>query len=145
MLDPRISEEFLNTFAGKLIGEGMSRKVFDLPLMPGFVVKIEEDQQRFQNVIEWETWGTVDECDAGKWFAPVKHISPNGRVLVMAKTTPIAPGDYPKMVPAFFTDLKYRNFGQYKGRLVCHDYGLASVLMTNGLTKRMKRAHWYEG
>ena len=120
----------------------MSRKVFDLPLMPGYVVKVEEDPHRFQNILEWEAWNTVSYCKEAQWFAPCKAISPNGRVLVMAKTEPAQLSQYPARIPTFFTDLKYANFGLLNGRLVCHDYG-TSLLMTVGINKRLKKADWY--
>lgn len=50
---------------------------------------------------------------------------------------------YPAKMPAFFSDFKRTNYGLHNGRLVCHDYG-TSLLMQEGLTKRMKSVEWFD-
>lgn len=142
-------EEAFNLLCGKLLGEGMSRKVFACALLPDCVVKVEEDPYRFQNVIEWETWSTVQWTKASRWFAECRWISPNGRILVQERTRPAGPADFVDKVPLWFTDLKQENWGMAKARagdgrerLVCHDYGTSLVLQEGTVTQRLKKASW---
>ncbi len=145
-------EEAFNLLCGEKIGYGMSREVFECALLPGYVVKVETDRQRFQNVIEWETWNTVVGTAASRWFAECKWISPNGKILIQERTRPPAPTEFLDRVPVWFTDLKRTNWGMARagkdgtGRqfLVCHDYGTSLALQEGTSTKRMKRAEWYE-
>ena len=44
----------------------------------------------------------------------------------------------PEKVPAFLTDIKKRNFGDYEGRVVCVDYAMT---IPNPST-RMKAVDW---
>lgn len=125
----------------KLIGGGMSRQVFDSRVLLDSVIKVEEAAGCFQNVAEWQVWQHVQGTAFEKWFAPCEHISPSGTVLVMAKTAPAH--SFPDKMPAFLTDLKHGNFGMYEGRLVCHDYGM-HLLFENGMTSRMRKAHWFK-
>lgn len=125
------------------IGEGMSRKVWTSKVLPDLVFKVEEEGHFFQNVMEWETWQRIKDTEHAKWFAPCEQISHCGSVLLMRRTEPARVKDFPAKMPAFFTDLKRGNFGILDGRLVCHDYGI-HLLMENGMTKRMRAAHWYD-
>lgn len=127
--------------AGQQLGVGMSRKVYVCDLDREWVLKVEDDAGRFQNVMEWETWQAVKGTQFEKWFAPCHHISPSGSVLVMARTTPAVPAKYPKRMPVFLSDFKRSNYGLYKGRIVCHDYG-TNLLMDWGKTTRLRAAHW---
>lgn len=141
-------EEAFNLLCGDKIGEGMSRTVFECKLLPDCVVKVETDPQRFQNVIEWETWNLVSWTKASRWFAECKWISPNGKILVMERTRPAGPADLPDKVPVWFTDLKPGNWGMSKTNkegkeyLVCHDYGTSLMLQEGTITKRLKKADW---
>lgn len=121
------------------LGGGVSRVCWSSALLPDCVIKVEENSQCFQNIIEWETWSRVRGTPFEKWFAPCRWISSNGSVLIMAKTS--KPAKYPDKVPAFMTDLKTDNWGIYKGKFVCHDYGY-HLLMERGMTKRMRKADW---
>lgn len=111
-------------FIGDYISRGEYRSVYACGLDPSLVVKIEpRDTKRFCNQIEWGTW---KEAEAGypeiaKWLAPCKSISAQGSVLLQARTKPIK--KLPKELPDIFADVKLENFGLYKGRIVCHDYG----------------------
>jgi len=134
-------KELFWLIANREIGSGMSRKVWDSKVLSDSVIKVEEDSGCFQNVLEWEAWNAVKETAAAKWFAPCEWISPCGVVLIMAKTTPTH--KYPDRMPAFLADFKRPNYGMYKGRLVCHDYG-TSLLMINGLTTRMRKVQWWQ-
>lgn len=58
-----------------------------------------------------------------EWFAPVKWISPNGRVLIMKKTVEKPNKKRPERVPKFLWDVKWDNFGWIGNKFVCHDYG----------------------
>lgn len=145
-----LKEELYDLLCGRKLGEGAARAVFEHALDPTLVIKFEAGGS-FQNVIEWETWQSVQHVpDIAKWFAPCIAISPNGAVLVQRRTTPAA--FHPERVPAFFTDLKCANFGilipnhldtcQRTGQFVCHDYG-THLMLENGMTKRMRKADWW--
>lgn len=136
-----VLKEHFRLFCDEEIGSGIGRRVFSSAVLPQSVIKCEEGAASFQNVIEWETWQRVRETPFAHWFAPCEWISPSGAVLVMARTKP--PTRLPKEVPVFLTDLKKSNYGIYKGRLVCHDYG-TNLLFEHGMTKRMKKADWWE-
>lgn len=153
--DKRLAfEEAFNLLCGEQIGRGMSRQVFECALVPGCVVKIETDPQRFQNIIEWETWRIVSCMSASRWFAECRWISPNGRILIQERTRPAGIGELPDKVPVWFSDLKRSNWGmapsQKRGGAagkewaVCHDYGTSLMLQDGTATKRLKTADWYE-
>lgn len=135
------------------IGYGMSRSVFNSKLLPDCVIKVEEDAGRFQNVVEWETWQRVKDTDASRWFAECKWISPNGTILVMERTRPAAPSEFPEKMPVFLCDFKRTNYGMASsvGRFgkpgqdwfVCHDYG-THLMFENGMSKRMRKAEWWD-
>lgn len=138
-----IHKEAFWLLCDKLLGEGMSRKVYSSKMLPGCVVKCEEGSGQFQNIIEWETWQRVRGTDIEKWFAPCERISPCGSVLLMAKTERPTARNFLDKMPAFLSDFKRTNYGLYKGRLVCHDYGTA-LLFEHGMTKRMKKVDWWD-
>lgn len=139
-----LHEEFLNCLCGKMLGDGMGRKVFELPITNGkWCVKFEDDANRvFQNVEEWSVWQSVKDTAFAKWFAPCYWISPNGKVLVMRQTQMMRSEEYPDKIPNFFTDLKFSNFGLLDGNFVAHDYGV-HLINQKGLTSRMITAHWW--
>jgi len=136
-------KDAFNLVCGHKVGVGMTRTVYDCNINPKLVIKVENADIRthFQNFVEWMVWCRVAGTDYERWFAPVKQISPDGRLLVMEKTEGISRKHLPKQVPAFFTDLKPSNWGWLDGRVVCHDYGV-HLLMEVGLTKRMRKAEW---
>lgn len=148
-----IHEDAFNLFCDERIGYGMSRDVFSSRLLPGYVIKVEKDPHRFQNIMEWETWQRVRDTKASRWFAACEWISHNGRVLIMERTERPAPDAYPKLMPAFLDDFKRTNFGlsmlpdpktkKPSQKLVCHDYGVTKLL-EHGLTSRMKAANWWD-
>lgn len=143
-------EEAFNLLCGKKIGSGMSRTVFECTLLPDCVVKVETDPQMFQNIIEWETWHTVKNMNAAKWFAECGWISPNGRILIQERTRPPAPNEFLLEIPIWFTDTKKSNWGMAntnsgdKQVLVCHDYGTSLMLQKGTTTKRLKKADWFD-
>lgn len=134
-----IAHDLFHMLAGPKLGGGMSRTVYDWNLIKNAVVKFEQPDY-YQNVCEWQTWSRIKDTELAKWFAPCLDISPCGRVLIQAKTKPIQ-GRLPEKLPAFFTDIKWDNFGIYKGRVVCHDYGL-HLMLENGMTNRMTKVVW---
>lgn len=143
MISDQTADDAFNFLCGHKIGDGMTRTVYDCNIRKDVVIKVENHDIRthFQNLHEWMVWQRVCGTDYEKFFAPVLAISPNGRLLMMARTTPIEHARLPKSVPAFFTDLKPSNFGLYKGKFCAHDYG-THLLMENGMNKRVKKAEW---
>jgi hypothetical protein len=144
-------EDSFNLLCGAALGRGMSRDVFECALLPDCVVKVETGAQRFQNIMEWETWQIVRHTKAARWFAECRWISPNGRVLIQERTRPPAPNEYLDKVPVWFTDLKRTNWGMAKTNrdskqfFVCHDYGTCLAIQEGTTTTRMKKAQWHEG
>lgn len=135
--------ELFNMFCNEQIGRGMSRDVYDSEVVPDCVVKVETRVKCFQNILEWETWERVKETEFAKYFSPCRWISPSGVILVQTRTEKIPRNQYPKLMPYFFTDFKYDNYGMLNGQIVCHDYG-TNLLFEYGMTKRMKKIKWWE-
>ena len=121
----------------------MSRVVYECKLDPTLVVKVEETAGQFQNVIEWETWKRVQDTPYSRWFAKPHSISDNSCILLMERTQPPQPQQFLAQMPVFLCDFKRTNFGMSGKWLVCHDYG-TNLLFEHGMTKRMKKAHWYD-
>jgi hypothetical protein len=142
-------EEAFNLLCDEKIGDGMSRTVFTSKLLPDCVIKVEKDGHFFQNIIEWETWQRVRHTVSSRWFAECKWISPNGAVLIMERTRPPAASQFPDRMPVFLTDFKRANYGMAKSSkvgkewFVCHDYG-THLLFENGMSKRLKKADWWD-
>lgn len=136
-----IFEEAYNLICGDLLGEGISRKVYDCRIIPDAVVKVEKSNYSFTNIREYEAWGVVGNHKVlGKMFAPVLHISPDGKMLIMGKTTQAY--SFPDKLPVCMQDTKSANYGMYNGRFVCHDYGV-NGLMEFGLSTRLRKVTWY--
>lgn len=149
--NPSIHRDAFNLLCDERIGYGMSRSVFSSRLLPNCVVKVEDSAGNFQNVVEWETWTRVKDTPASRWFAACHWISPNGSVLVMERTRPATPEEFPAQMPAFLSDFKRTNYGismlldSKTGRpantFVCHDYG-THLMFEHGMTKRMRKVDW---
>ena len=145
-------EEAYNLLCGSLLGTGMTRKVYECALLPGYAVKVENVNGWFQNVLEWQTWNRVKDTKASRWFAECRWISPNGKVLIQERTIPAPATVFPGKVPVWFTDLKRSNWGLVTAKrggpakefLVCHDYGTSLVLQEGTSTSRLKKADWYD-
>lgn len=133
--------ELLEFICGDRLGAGMSREVFRFALDDRYVVKFEPIEHRFQNVEEMMTWQAVEHTDHARWFAPCKAISGCGRIMLQAYAEPLAAIALPAEVPAFFTDLKPSNWGRIGKQPVACDYG-RTMLMSRGLTSKMKKADW---
>ena len=128
---------------GATIGYGAFREVFEYNLRPPgtAVIKVEQKQGMFENVLEFEVWDKVKNTEFAKWFAPCRRISHSGTWLVQDRTKPLTEKQLPDKVPSFFTDIKRANMGWYKGHPVFHDYG-RNLLMERGMTKRMQKIDW---
>lgn len=130
--------ELESLLCGKIIGEGASRRVYVSQLDSSHVVKYERPGY-YQNVFEWEIWNRVLGTKLEKWFAPCHMLSLHGMFLVQARVVPLPPNKYPTHVPAFIADRKLSNFGTYKGRVVCCDYGASTAsLSENAKIVRLK-------
>lgn len=127
--DPVIRADFISIFLGSLIDTGLSRTVYGCRMDNSLVIKIEQDDYYKQNVAEWLIWDHVAHNEKySRWFAPCEWLSPNGRVLLQKRTFPIE--TLPKRLPPYLGDQKPENFGLYKGRVVCHDYGMLWGILT---------------
>jgi hypothetical protein len=130
--------------AGKKLGEGVSRVVYECPWDKTVVFKFETHIGNFANVAEWKLWEAVQYVpNIARWFAPCVAISPNGCVLIQKKTKPLEKCELPTRVPQVFTDIKVSNWGLYKGQPVCHDYAL-NQSVTNALCtgSKFRKARW---
>lgn len=133
---------FLMLTGNELLGNGVARHVFPYLLDDRFVIKF-ESEENFQNTYEWQVWNHVKMTDLAKWFAPVEHISPCGRILIQRRTKVIDKDrKLPERIPAFFTDTKVDNWGLLNGKAVCHDYGY-HLLLEKGMSNRMRKAEWW--
>lgn len=139
--NPFIHKEFFRMLIGKQLGRGMSRTVYAFKLNPDLVIKVEEGRESFQNVREWEYWHEMKDSPVARWLAPCLYISPCGTVLVQGRVHGLDHSKYPKKIPHFFTDTKYNNFGLYKGRFVCMDYG--NIPFAKGVTSKIVKADWW--
>lgn len=133
---------------GKKLGEGVSREVYEYGGNPvEYVVKIETEGDRFQNVVEYQFWQSVrDAPDMLRWIAPCARISPQGNYMIQERTTPITLGELRKRlpkVPVWCSDLKVSNWGRLpNGKIVCHDYG-THVAIGHAST-RLRKADWWD-
>lgn len=138
-----IGEEFFNFICGNLLGSGIHRYVFEYKPSPSWVIKIDAGD-RNANVMEEEMWQYVQHSKIAKWFAPVKNLSPCGRILLQKKCTQGVPhAQYPKKIPEFFADTKYANWGKLNGNMVCLDYANSLVMNTGLFSGKMKPAEWW--
>lgn len=122
-----INSDIVKCICGKKIGQGQYRSVHEFNLDKDYVVKL-EPLNTSCNTVEYMMWdeikGLKEELAWVKdWFAPVKWISPNGRVLLMKKTEEEPDKKLPKKIPSFLWDVKPDNFGWLGKNYVCHDYG----------------------
>lgn len=141
---PFVLEEFWHLIIGQKIGQGMYRSVFSFGSTKNWVLKVQDNDYCFDNVVEWETWREYrSKPEIAKWLAPCHYISPNGSLLIQERTKLIT--DLPKEMPAFLCDTKPKNYGTIgKGknkRVVCHDYG---YLINSKLNMKMKKVKWWE-
>ncbi|WP_342049880.1 MULTISPECIES: hypothetical protein [unclassified Cupriavidus] len=148
-----VQRDAFHMLCDQVIGRGISRVVYSSKVLPDCVVKVEDGAGSFQNVIEWETWQRVSDTPFSRWFAACRWISPSGSVLVMERTRPATPSEFPEKMPVFLTDFKRTNYGvsmmadpktgQPAETFVCHDYG-TSLLFEHGMSKRLRKAEWWD-
>lgn len=123
----------------------MTRDVYECLQDKECVIKHEPRGDSFQNVLEWEVWNSVKGTKFAKWFAPCIDISGNGLYLIQKKAEMIPESDYPKKIPHFLTDLKFKNFGKIGKQFVCVDYGTTVCLsISKSLTHETKKAKWWK-
>ncbi len=138
-------EDFFNLVCGKLLGEGIHRKVFECRLRPDLVVKVEIPQtfRFFANVHEMALYNRAPYA-AQRWLAKPDLLSPDGRVMFQERVMPISDvSELPAELPGFLTDIKVENFGWVREgdtrRLVCVDYALAHQ---GKLDMRKRKVEW---
>ena len=139
-----ISLDFVTSMCGKHLGSGTYRSVFEYNLDEKYVIKIEPRNTNC-NQVEYTLWEEIkgltgDLAWVKDWFAPVKWISPNGRILLMQKTKEDFNKEYPEKIPKFMWDVKPDNFGWIGKNLVCHDYGQFYSFIE--YSKKMKKVDW---
>jgi len=122
-----VNTDLILTLCGNKIGAGSYRTVYEYNLDSKYVIKIEPNATD-ANITEYILWDEIQGLQkelawVKDWFAPVLWISPNNKILVMQKTEEKPQKQRPREVPAFFTDLKYDNWGWIGNKFVCHDYG----------------------
>lgn len=142
---PTVKAELINLLVGKKLGSGSYREVFENMQDADEVLKIETGARCFSNIHEYNMWMIVaGDPELSKWFAPCVDISPSGQILVMKRTKPVMIDELPKKIPNFLTDTKVQNWGRYKKRIVCHDYG-NHLAISKGINNwKLKKAEWWE-
>jgi len=138
--DMIVTNEFQNFILGDLLGYGISRYVFDYKPDDKYVIKIDLSNYN-ANVIEFNVWKDVEYTKHAKWFAPIKHMSPCGRILLQEKCIIENIDKYPNELPEYMSDIKISNFGWLNGKFVCFDYA-GTNLITKGLTSKLKKVKW---
>lgn len=139
-----ILEELEGIIIGKLLGEGIHRCVYDFLPDPTKVIKVAKlEEGRGMNLQEYKLWQDFQGTPLVKWFAPVHDVSAAGKYLIQDKLESLPKEKYPKKIPAFFQDTKYKNFGWHpKLKFVCCDYGAFNIW--RGVTQKMVKANWWE-
>lgn len=128
---------------GPLIAQGLNRDVYECKHDPKWVVKIQRTQN-FDNIIEWKIWNAFYHApDHRKWFADCLTTTESGLVLIQKRVTHGAIEDYPKKVPAYFTDFKIQNYGWIGKRFVCCDYSNSLEIMTGIVPDKLRSAKWW--
>jgi hypothetical protein len=134
-------EDLYSMIAGEKLGVGIYRKVGvyipDLTL----VIKVSEDEP-IANFLDYRIWEELKDTAYAKWVTPCVQISKCGVFLLQKRVEHRAKSDYPKMIPPFFMDTKYKNYGWIGNQFVGCDYSGFSI--TNGFNGRMKKADWWE-
>lgn len=140
-----IEHEDLKEFIlGEKLGFGLNRTVYAYKLSPDYVLKCALEYPNI-NVLEEEVWQMVRDTDIAKWFAPCMQISQCGMYLLQKRVEQRPKSEYPKLIPSFFGDLKYKNFGWIDDQFVCCDYaGFVCTSMSHKWSGRLKKAEWWE-
>lgn len=140
--DSTVVRDFFGLICGDRLGYGHGREVFAVKFDPNLVVKFEERDRSFQNVLEWQFWlANENRKEVRKWIAPCVQISSCGTSLIQARTTPIKDlALLPKRIPWWAADTKVENWGMYEGRPVMHDYAYTNAL---DVTSKLEPAVWW--
>ena len=126
-----VISDLISMICGKKIGSGSFRDVYGFNIDPNrWVVKI-EPKNTDCNITEFLLWDEIQGLKGNlawvkEWFAPIQWCSPNGKVIIMERTSKYPKTktlQRPKKVPDFFMDIKSDNFGWIGDKFVCHDYG----------------------
>lgn len=137
-------EDLESLLYGEKLGVGIHREVGVYKPDPTLVIKIAYDCPNI-NILEDEIWMMVKDTNIAKWFAPVVAISQCGIFMLQKRVEMRPESEYPKFIPSFFGDLKYKNFGFVKGQLVCCDYaGFIASSMVHKWNGRMVKARWWK-
>jgi len=132
---------------GELIGQGLYRDVYILKQNPAFVVKIERDMTggNFANAMEWRNYINNKEWKfLADYLAECIAITQTGQVMIQRRVEHRSKKEYPKMIPAMFTDTKYKNFGWTgAGKFVCCDYSFIPFFTIKVGHNSMKKAKWW--
>lgn len=126
-MDKAIAVDAFNMLCGDKLGSGAFRDVFKCKLLPDMVVKVETDTayRDFANAKEMRFWcDHQHHSEIAKWLAPCTYLSPDGRVMLQKRVSPITDAEMPAKLPAFLADIKPDNFGRLDGRIVCVDYAI---------------------
>jgi hypothetical protein len=129
---------------GKKIGSGVYRDVYVLKQDDNYVVKIERNMNTgtFANVTEWRNWINNKDWEYIKdWLAPIELINTTGNIMIQKRVSLEGKTleDFPKEIPALFTDTKITNFGWINDKFVCCDYSFFTTIIGS---KKYKRAKW---
>lgn len=134
-----MAKEILEAVVGPMIANGTSRSVFSCKYDSNVVLKFQKSYGQ-QNAMEAHVWERYrNDPRVSRWLAPIYSRSSNNRVIVQARTMPLV--SRPRKLPAFLNDHKVQNYGILNGRVVCHDYGIISLV---GSTK-LEPVQWWDG
>lgn len=137
------NKECFNFLTGKELGSGVYRTVYELRFSPDKVFKVANNiDGEVENARESILWTDIEDCypKLKKWFAPCYGYSETGKYLIQDKVEFPDKKKYPKELPAFFSDTKYKNFGLLKGKFVCIDYGCFNIRHS----EKLKKVSWWE-
>lgn len=136
-------EDLKELIFGDFLGSGVYRKVGVFEQDKSLVIKCAFDNPNI-NFLEYEVWEMVKDTYLAKWFSPVISISPNGMFLLQKRVDTKPQKEYPKLVPKFFSDLKYSNYGWLNGKFVCVDYAsFLSTSMYHKWSDKLVKANWW--
>ena len=142
-----VNTDIILTLCGKKIGSGSSRSVYEFNMDPKkLVVKIEGETLHNPNLVEYWLWDEIRGLKGSlawvkQWFAPIRFCSPNGRILIMERTSQDGKKERPNKIPEFFSDVHINNFGWLNGKFVCHDYGFLYKFVK--YEKKFQNVKWY--
>lgn len=148
LLSGKTVNQVHKTLCGELLGTGCYRDVYVFKQFPDYVIKIERDMStgNFANAMEFRNYiNNKDWNLLSGWLASCELINVTGSVLIQERVywDGKRRKDYPKYVPAIFTDLKLKNFGWIGERFVCCDYSFFPVFIIMVGKNKMKYAKWW--